>query len=194
MATDNGWSKGSRAVVDDKATGTLTDRPWRDGTAMVTAAAIPSGERGRGRAIISSLDQFRWAIHYLNAASSDRFAPRCAASRRRAPGFFMLFRQARTFAASTTLPALLSPRASAHKSPARSCVKPANATAYCAPVSLPSRQTTRQIRDRTISAREQRLCGSSLPSSREAEEEWKPTFFGKIPFFSRLPFPALSLE
>jgi len=112
MATDNGWSKGSRAVVDDKATGTLTDRPWRDGTAMVTAAAIPSGERGRGTAIIFSLDQFRWAIHYLNAAN-DRFAPRRAAPRlgaeRRASSCFS--DRARIFAASATptLPALPGP-------------------------------------------------------------------------------------
>jgi len=114
------------------------------------------------------------------AIDSRRAAPRLGAERRASSCFSDKRAPSPLPQRSPPCRALLSPRASAHKSPARSCVKPANATAYCAPVSLPSRQTTRQIRDRTISAREQRLCGSSLPSSREAEEEWKPTFFGKI--------------
>jgi len=86
---------------------------------------------------------------------------RRAAPRRVSAPSAGLLRAFQTERASSPLPqrrrsppcrVLLSPRAGAHKSPARSCVKPANATAYCAPVSLPSRQTTRQTRDRTISA------------------------------------------
>jgi len=156
--------------VDDKATGTLTDRPWRDGTAMVTAAAIPSSE--------AQLSYPSWTNS--DGRSIILMQRRAIDSRRGATPSAGLLRVSRTssFVAFAPYRALLFPRASAHKSPARSRVKPASATAYCAPVSLPSRQTTRQIRNRAISARKHQLA------SRGAR-----VFRGKVSFFSRFPPP-----